>query len=217
MRNIADKAIKVTWPAEAYKSAGDEDQFVIDYYDKKTGGYLIDIAAACPVSGSLSFKLLDTYDWFGILVEPSIVHSENILKCYGDVDGVEFYSGAIHRTMKTVTLSEYNGQGVGCSNIFDQHPHSGISGDRRYEVPAIAINELLEKYNSPTNIDFMNLDIEGAEPEVLEDLDFAKYNIGLLCIENGIIYKDFLEIKGYKICDASGYNLMHGNLFFEKV
>ena len=45
MRNIAKKATQLTWPAEAYKSAGDEDQFVIDYYDKKTGGYLIDIAA----------------------------------------------------------------------------------------------------------------------------------------------------------------------------
>ena len=100
MRNIADKAIKVTWPAEAYKSAGDEDQFIIDYFKKKKSGYLIDIAAACPVSGSLSFKLLDTYEWFGILVEPSVVHAQNILSCYGDVKGVDFYSGAIHRSFK---------------------------------------------------------------------------------------------------------------------
>ena len=217
MRNITQKATRITWPAEAYKSAGDEDQFVIDYYDKKTAGYLIDIAAACPVSGSLSFKLLDSYDWFGILVEPSIVHKENIEKCYGDVDRVDFYAGAIHRTMKSVTLSEYDGQGVGCSNIFDKHPHSGIPGNRRYAVPAITIMDLLKKYDAPTDIDFMNLDIEGAEPEVLEDLDFTKYNVRLLCIENGIIYKDFMESKGYKVCDTSGYNLMHGNLFFEKV
>lgn len=217
MRNIAQKAKQITWPAEAYRSAGDEDRFVIDYFDKKTGGYLIDIAAACPVSGSLSFKLLDTYEWFGILVEPSIVHSENILSCYGDVEGVEFYSGAIHRYLKTVTLSEYSGQGVGCSNIFDKHPHSGIPGNRQYEVPAININELLEMYNSPTDIDFINLDIEGSEPEVLEDLNFDKYDVKLWCIENGLMYKDFLEGMGYKICNTSGYNLMHGNLFFEKV
>ena len=81
----------------------------------------------------------------------------------------------------------------------------------------MTINELLEKYNAPTDIDFINLDVEGSEPEILEDLDFDKYNVRLLCIENGIIYKDFLESKGYKVCDSSGYNLMHGNLFFEKI
>ena len=217
MRNIAQKATQVTWPTEAYKSAGDEDQFIIDYFDKKEGGYLIDIAAACPVSGSLSFKLLDTYDWFGILVEPSVVHTQNILSCYGDVDGVDFYSGAIHRTKKTVTLSEWNYQGVGCSNLFGRHPHTGVPGDRRYEVPAMTIGELLEKYNAPTDIDFMNVDVEGSEPEILEDLDFDKYNVRLLCVEMGINYKNFLESKGYKLCDSSGYNLMHDNLFFEKV
>lgn len=217
MRNIAKKAIRLTWPNEAYRSAGDEDRFIIDYFKKKQGGYLIDIAAACPVSGSLTFKLLDTYEWFGILVEPSVVHTENILSCYGDIEGVEFYSGAIHRNLETVALSEYTGQSVGCSNIFSKHPHSGIAGDRTYDVPAISINKLLKKYNAPKDIDFINLDIEGAELEVLEDLDFDKYNVRLFCIENGIIYKDLMEKRGYRICNTDGYNLFHGNLFFEKV
>lgn len=211
MRNIADKSIGMTWRSEAYKSAGDEDQFIIDYFNGKSGGYLLDIAAACPVSGSLSFKLLDSYEWFGILVEPSLVHKENIEACYGDVDGVHFFNGAIHREFKEVILSEYAGISVGHSNIL------GRGGTNTYTVPAITINELLEQYNAPTDIDFMNLDIEGAEPEVLEDLDFSKYNVRLFCIENGIIYKDLMEKRGYKICNTEGYNLFHGNLFFEKV
>lgn len=217
MRNIAKKAINMTWPNQAYRSAGDEDRFIIDYFKKKQGGYLIDIATACPVSGSLTFKLLDTYEWFGILVEPSVLHTANILSCYGDVEGVEFYSGAIHRNLKTVTLSEYNGQNVGCSNIFGKHPHNGAAGDRTYDVPSISINKLLKKYNAPKDIDFINLDIEGAELEVLEDLDFDEYNVRLFCIENGIIYKDLMETKGYEICNLEGYDIFHDNLFFEKV
>ena len=59
MRNIIQKATRVTWPSELGRSAGMEDQFVIDYFNGKKGGYMLDIAAACPVSGSLSIKLLD--------------------------------------------------------------------------------------------------------------------------------------------------------------
>ena len=211
MRNIADKAIRMTWISDAYKSAGDEDQFIIDYFDGKRGGYLLDIAAACPVSGSLSFKLLDSYEWFGILVEPSIVHKENIEACYGDVDGVHFFNGAVHREFEEVTLSEYSGVSVGHSNIL------GKGGTNTYTVPSLSINKLLEKYDAPNDIDFVNLDIEGSELEIIECLDYQKYNVRLFCIENGIIYKDLMEKKGYKICNHDGYNLFHGNLFFEKV
>ena len=62
MRNILNKAIRVTWPGELGRSAGMEDKFVIDYFKEKKGGYLLDIATACPVSGSLTIKLLDQYD-----------------------------------------------------------------------------------------------------------------------------------------------------------
>ena len=219
MRNIAKKSIRLTWPEESFKSAGDEDSFVIDYYKRKKGGYLVDIAAACPVSGSLSFKLLDIYEWFGILVEPSTIHKENIEACYGDVEGVHFYPGAIHRSLDSMNLLEYGGQGVGCSYTFENNSvrANAPAGNRTYTVPTISINKLLEMYNAPKDIDFMNLDIEGSEPEVLEDLDYEKYNVKLFCIENGIQYKDFLENKGYTICNTSGYTLMHGNLFFEKL
>ena len=220
MRNIIQKAIRVTWPGELGRSAGMEDQFVIDYFKGKKGGYLLDIATACPVSGSLTIKLLDQYEWNGILVEPSVVHKNNIKACSNDDEGVDCYFGAIHQSLRSVELYEPDGIAVGCASIDPERmnldwlqPHS----KRSYSVSAIPIMELLKRYNAPKNIDFLNLDIEGAEPEVLEDIDFTKYNVRLLCIENGIIYKDFLESKGYKICDASGYNLMHGNLFFEKV
>ena len=45
------------------------------------------------------------------------------------------------------------------------------------------IMDLLEKYNAPKDIDFMNLDIEGSEGEVLDHLDFDVYNVKLICIE----------------------------------
>ena len=117
MRNILNKAIRVTWPGELGRSAGMEDKFVIDYFKEKKGGYLLDIATACPVSGSLTIKLLDQYEWNGILVEPSIVHKNNIKACYNDVEGVNCYFGAIHQSLRSVELYEPDGIAVGCASI----------------------------------------------------------------------------------------------------
>ena len=78
-----------------------EDQFVIDYFNGKKGGYLLD-KCNCPVSGSLTIKLLDQYEWNGILVEPSVVHKKNINACYNDVEGVDCYFGAIHQSLRSV-------------------------------------------------------------------------------------------------------------------
>ena len=220
MRNIIQKATRVTWPSELGRSAGMEDQFVIDYFNGKKGGYMLDIAAACPVSGSLSIKLLDQYEWNGILVEPSVVHKNNIKACYSDVEGVKCYFGAIHQSLRSVELYEPDGIAVGCASIDPERmnldwlqPHS----KRSYSVSAIPIMELLKKYNAPKNIDFLNLDIEGAEPNVLNYLDFNEYNIQLICIEYGADFEKLMAEKGYKLCKSDGYTFAHENLFYEKV
>jgi FkbM family methyltransferase len=44
------------------------------------------------------------------------------------------------------------------------------------------LGDILEKYNF-YKIDFMNIDIEGHELEVLKSLDFKKFNIQVICIE----------------------------------
>lgn len=219
MRNIARKALQVTWANELHQSAGDEDEFIIDYFSRKKGGYLLDIACACPVSGSLSYKLLNRYDWYGILVEPSSFHKENIEACYGDVDGVHFFAGAIHQTKDSIELFEpLDTPSIGFSTL-DKHffEKNRINKYNSYSVPCISIMNLLKKYDAPKDIDFMNLDIEESELQVLDNLDFSEYNIKLICIENGIIYEDIMKSNGYRVCDSKNYKLVHQNLFYEKV
>ena len=218
-RNIEKKHIQITWKDEKYKSAGDEDIFIINYFNRKRMGFLLDIACACPVSGSLTFKLLNNYFWEGILVEPSYYHKKNIEACYDDVDNIHFFNGAIHSKNKTVKLYEpINKKMIGLTSTNIKNIKNRTDGKvKEYEVDCMNINELLEKYNAPEKIDFLNLDIEGSEDEVILDLNYDKYDIKLICIENGEKYKNFLKNKGYKISDTTGYKIVHGNIFFEKI
>lgn len=50
------------------------------------------------------------------------------------------------------------------------------------KVPLISINELI-KNNFKTYPDFMSIDIEGLDLEVLKSLDIVKYPIPIICVE----------------------------------
>ena len=77
------------------------------------------------------------------------------------------------------------------------------------------LNNILKKHNF-YNIDFMNIDIEGHELEVIETIDFKKFKISVICIE--ILDYDifainrkkrlisFLKKKGFKLITRNKIN-----------
>ena len=65
------------------------------------------------------------------------------------------------------------------------------------------LTDLLNKYNAPTIIDFLSLDTEGNELNILKGIDFNKYKFRYMSVEHN--YKEplrsnirnFLTKKGY--------------------
>jgi hypothetical protein len=74
------------------------------------------------------------------------------------------------------------------------------------EVDCCDINELLEKHKL-YNIDYLSIDVEGSEFEILSHLDFDKFNIEFLTVENN--YKsegirNLMSSKNYElICELN--------------
>ena len=62
------------------------------------------------------------------------------------------------------------------------------------------MNSLLYKSNAPKIIDFLSLDTEGAEFEVLNGIDFKKFKFRYLLVEtdNILKLKKFMLKKNYK-------------------
>jgi hypothetical protein len=67
------------------------------------------------------------------------------------------------------------------------------------DIPCYDINGLLEK-NGFFNIDFLSIDTEGSEFEILKKIDFKKFDIGIIIVENNYNnneLREFLKSNNY--------------------
>ena len=68
------------------------------------------------------------------------------------------------------------------------------------KIQTLNINDILKNHNI-SSIDFLSLDTEGGELEILKSIDFEKYSIKVISVENNYNDKNFekfLSSKGYK-------------------
>ena len=229
MRNLHTRTVDSWAPHRKFISSSEEDLVVLNYFKGKPNGYLLDIAAADGVTGSNSFKLINEFDWSGLLVEPCKRHHQNLHTLYDDVDDVDVYYGAVSGEEKEVTFYELPAEFVG-ESYTAKRSHGAPENCpfpiiNTYSVPAENINTLLETYNVPTKIDFFSLDNEGAEQEILNYIDMTKYDVEMWCIEldnSSIIlygedvYDDFFKSNGYERLNTQGFHVHEYNQFWVK-
>ena len=165
-------------------------------------GFFVEFGAADGVSLSNSYLLEKEFGWKGILCEPSRSWHEELKKnrsCAVDTRCV--YS----RTGEKISFSEnYIGELSGITE-FTGDDHRGLI-DRTtssYQVETISLIDLLKHYNAPQHIDFMSVDTEGSEFEILNAFDFSQYSIGAIAVEHNYTptrekVKELLSSKGYR-------------------
>ena len=84
-----------------------------------------------------------------------------------------------------------------------------LAGEKPFVFGAKAetLNNLLIKASAPNIIDFLSLDVEGAELDVLQGIDFKLFKFKYMVIECRDIYKleRFLKSKGYQLLEKISY------------
>jgi FkbM family methyltransferase len=123
------------------------------------------------------------------------------------------------RYSDSMTISDNLNLDIGDRNkhieIGDQFLNEGET-TFSFEAKSATLNSLLVKANAPTLIDFLSLDVEGAELDVLKGIDFTKYNFKYMVIECRDINKmdTFLTKLNYTLEKKITY---HDYLFKYKI
>lgn len=181
--------------------------FVLAQLNFKTDGYFVEFGAANGVELSNTYLLEKTFGWSGILAEPSKSFHQNILdnrNCHIKKKCVWKNSGASLSFRECEigelsTLSQFKKD--------DLH-HDFRTVSKEYIVETISLNDLLSKYDAPKIIDYLSIDTEGSEFEILNAFNFEKNCFRVITCEHNFSTRE----KIYNLLSSKGYRRVFENL-----
>ena len=211
---------------KAYKkrasySQDQEDLFINNYFKNIDNGFYLDIGCYHPIKYS-NTALLHNRGWQGINIDMNQT-SIDLFKILRKKD--KNICAAISSSNKEVT--QFIDHSYSPVNTIDKNFSQMIS--KRLQIKPFSerkiytntLNEILEKYEIQIKkIDFLNIDVEGHDYEVLKGINFLNIKPKIICIEidnheknlSKESIENYLKKFNYKIIKRIGFNA-----FFEKI
>ena len=170
----------------ASKSQLFQDLLVLYFLKGKRNGVFVEFGATDGVSLSNTWLLEKQYGWTGVLAEPARCwHSALTANraCSIDLRCVWTETGQ-RLTFNEAPTAEF-------STVDAFSGHDGQAGVRangdKYLVETVSLNDLLKRHDCPAEIDYMSVDTEGSEFDILNSFDFTAHKISLITVEHNFV------------------------------
>ena len=182
----------------------EEKKLVWEFFGRKHTGVFVEVGANDPVAGSQTW-LLEQNGWRGVLVEPQSAHCEKLRqhRRHSQVFQVACSRPEMEGETDLLLAAE-----DGSSTLQKQRDTHGTHFIGTERVKVTTLDKVLTAAGV-TKIDFLSLDVEGHEIEVMRGLDFKKFQPALILIEDGVrdLSKHrFLKSCGYKLVKRTTLN-----------
>ena len=175
------------------------DDWVLSHYKK---GYFVD-AGCCDGEDISNTYKLEKLGWIGLCIDV-------IPKNFDRRPKSKVIEAALHG-IKDLELDFTISKSPEISGITDYLGKQGTAAytgwkpyvDKTIKVKTQLLHEILDANNAPNFIEYLNIDIEGVELEVLKTFPFEKYKFGCISLEHNYDepkrthIKDLLKSKGY--------------------
>lgn len=175
-------------------------------FGEKRNGVFIDIGACEPVLGNNTYFFEMHLGWTGICIEPIQEFYEKLKANRSCI----CINGCVSNRIGPISFLRVRGYPCALSGIIENyHPghvnriDSEISlwggSKETITIESYNLNQLLTEKNI-YHIDYLSIDVEGSEMSILRTIDFARFDIDVIGIENnyGEHFEQFLVPLGYK-------------------
>lgn len=192
-----------------YKSQYGQDRFLNEnFFKNKKNGVFVDIGAHDGVTLSNSYFFEKDLEWFGLCIEPIPFLFEKLnenRKCI-KVNGCAWSENTTKKFRIINGYSEMLSGIVDCYNTehvkrIDNECKTENGNYEDVDMVCYKLNDLLEE-NKLFKIDFLSIDTEGSELEILKSIDFDKFDIQIILVENNYndnSLREFLQSKNFKL------------------
>lgn len=162
-----------------------EDIFIKQYFPTNNG-ICIEVGAYNGVSLS-NTKHFEEIGWRALCIEPipsafdqcKSVRKECYQCCISDKDSSDNEFTIFHLNDNLCAISSLEPD----QRLIDSHSHL-ITNISKCMVKVRSLNSLLEELDFPKNIDFISIDTENTELDVLKGIDLNIYNVKMFIVEN---------------------------------
>ncbi len=177
-----------------------QDKWVIDdIFNFKKNGYFVDLAASDGLTGNNTYLLEKHFSWKGICIEPNPKYHLKLhqrRKCHLSHYPIDTYNDS------EIIFRIDNGQlgGIVDNDTDNNYKIRGkeIQNGELIKLKTKTLEYILDSFKAPKVIDYLSLDIEGAETRALKKFPFHKYIFLALTIERPTIEIDnLLTSNGY--------------------
>ena len=179
---------------EKWTSQVGQDRIVIDILRGKRGGYFIDFASNDAVKLSNTLTLEQEFGWEGLCIEPNPVYFPGLLqrKCQLAVAvGGERTGQRVQFSF--APLRKFGGEfgGIIGRDFRNKRAKEAVN------LTTVSIEKVLVDFNVPHIIDYLSLDIEGAEFFVFRKFPWRKYVFHTITVEEPKELSRLLTENGY--------------------
>lgn len=162
-----------------------QDCYVTWKLGEKKGGFFVEAGATDGVSLSNTWRLETELGWTGILAEPlpawhAALHANRRARidhrCLWKRSGETLEFLAVRTIPELAAIKSYAGG--------DLHAAERLKTSETLSVPTVSLTDLLAEHQAPELIDYLSVDVEGAELDVLESLDFERFKPRIITVEH---------------------------------
>ena len=177
-------------------ACGCEQELVREFFGAAGSGFFVEVGANQPQRESQTWHL-EQAGWTGILIEPqpklaAYLKRARAAKVFAFACSSPENAGRNMRLYMAGALSSLDRDRMA----------PGAEPERVIEVPVRTLDDILAEAGAPAQFDFLSIDVEGHELEVLRGFDFARWRPRLVLLEDHVGHlarHRFLKNSGYRL------------------
>lgn len=187
-----------------------QDYFVASYLKFKKNGIFIEFGATDGIKDSNTYNLEKNYSWSGVLVEP-IKSFYNKLK--DNRNSICLNKVVYSKNEQELIFQEHNIKELSTLKGFKENNNRKRNKNEvhEYKVSSIKLENIFDDYLKTKEIDYLSIDTEGSEYEILKNFNFKKYKINIITVEHNYSKN---RAKIHKLLIKNGYAQVLKNLSF---
>lgn len=174
-----------------------QDIWVLEKSRYKENGYYIDIGCADGKEISNTYLLDKSFGWYGLCVDLLARNMED--RSCSVYKGLVYDSEKEVEFVKAIFNSDFSGIKENLST-FKEYLHTSPIEKHFTSVT----QTIFDRFKVPRYVDFLSIDVEGSELNILKGIDFKKHMFGIIMVEHNFAQplrddiRIFLEDKHYK-------------------